>query len=261
MASVAERLRRKLRTMVTSAPAGPPPPTVPAFEPGGELASIHQSRAAVAAMFLRGPGIEIGALHQPLTIPAGATARYVDRMATADLRGHYGELAALPLVEVDIIDNGESLATVGNRSQDFVIANHFLEHCQDPFRTLQNHFRVLKPGGVLFMAVPDKRWSFDADRPCTPVDHLMRDYLEGPAWSKRAHFEEWSRLVNKRTDEAVVAEEVRHLINIDYSIHFHVWGAPELLDFITALRQFISFELEIFLRNGPETVFVLRKTA
>lgn len=236
-------------------------PVVPAFEPGGELASIHRAREAIAAMFLRGAGIEIGALHQPLRVPPAATVKYVDRMSAADLARQYADLAGVTLVETDIIDDGETLATIGDATQDFVIANHFLEHCQNPFRTLQNLFRVLKAGGVLYMAVPDQRFTFDADRPCTTIAHLLRDYTEGPEGSKLSHFEEWSRLVNKRTDEALVDEEVRHLVNINYSIHFHVWGAAELLEFIAALRRFVSFELEIFLRNGPESVFVLRRTA
>jgi predicted SAM-dependent methyltransferase len=255
-----QALRSRLRQMAAGV-TGPAIPNVPAFHPGGSLETIHQCREAVAAMFLHGAGIEIGALHQPLKAPADATVKYVDRMTAADLRHHYADLGALPLVEIDIVDNGETLATIPDATLDFVVANHFLEHCQNPFLTLQNHFRVMKAGGVLFMAVPDKRWSFDAARPCTTVEHVMRDYTDGPAWSKQGHFEEWSRLVNKRTDEALVREEVRHLINIDYSIHFHVWGHAELLAFIAALRQFVSFEMELFLRNGPETVFVLRKSA
>jgi SAM-dependent methyltransferase len=162
-------------------------------------------------------------------------------------------------VEIDIVDNGETLATVPDGSQQFVVANHFLEHCQNPFGTLQNIFRALAPGGILFMAVPDKRYSFDSDRPCTTLEHLRRDYIEGPAWSKRAHFEEWTRLVNKRTDEAVVEEEIRHLMNIDYSIHFHVWGATELLAFLIAAGDYVACEREMFLRNGPESIFVLRR--
>jgi Methyltransferase domain len=254
-------LRQRLRQIATGVTASPAVPAVSSFQPGGGLDTIHHSREAVAAIFLRGAGIEIGALHQPLKAPPDATVKYVDRMTAADLRTQYPDLGALPLVEIDIVDNGETLATIRDATQDFVVANHFLEHCQNPFLTLQNHFRVMKAGGVLFMAVPDKRWSFDSARPCTTVEHLMRDYTEGPAWSKHGHFEEWSRLVNKRTDEALVDEEVRHLINIDYSIHFHVWGHAELLAFIAALRQFVSFEMEMFLRNGPESLFVLRKSA
>ena len=219
-------LRSRLRTMVNSVTA-PGAPAMGTCDPSGStLDAIQRTREVVAATFLRGDGLEIGALHLPLKTPADAIVKYVDRMTTADLRKHYPELAQLPLVDTTVVDNGETLGTVADASQDFVIANHFLEHCQNPIRTLQNLFRVVRIGGVLYMAVPDKRWTFDHDRPCTTIDHLLRDYRDGPEWSKRGHFEEWTRLVNKRTDEAIVAQETQHLLNIDYSIHFHVWGAP-----------------------------------
>lgn len=222
------------------------------------MGSVHQTRKTIASIFLRGDGIEIGALHQPLSVPPVARVRYVDRMPVPELRRQYEELASLPLVDVDIIDNGEQLTTIGADTQDFVIANHFIEHCQNPVQTLQNLFRVLKTGGVLYCAVPDKRYTFDVDRPCTPLEHVMRDFSEGPAWSKRQHFEEWTRLVNKRTDEAEIEKEVLHLLSIDYSIHFHVWSATELLELVVAVQRMIRFELELFLRNGFENLLILR---
>ena len=33
-------------------------------------------------------------------------------------------------VNVDIIDDGEKLNKIEDNSQDFIIANHFIEHCQ-----------------------------------------------------------------------------------------------------------------------------------
>ena len=186
--------------------------TPPALDPGGSLAKVHETRELVAATYLRGEGIEIGALHQPLRVPASARVKYVDRMTAADLRRQYEELAGFMLVETDIIDDGERLTTIGNETQDFVIANHFIEHCQNPILTFQNLLRVIRPGGVLYLAVPDKRFTFDVDRPCTTIEHVMRDFTEGPEWSRRQHFEEWTRLVNKYTDEAQVAAEVTHLM-------------------------------------------------
>jgi len=231
------------------------------LDPGGSPDSLHRNRESIAATFLRGDGIEIGALHQPLRVPKAARVKYVDRMTASDLRRQYPELAASPLVHIDIIDDGERLASVAAGTQDFVIANHFIEHCQNPVLTLQNLFRVLKPGGVLYLAVPDKRFTFDVDRPCTTAEHVMLDYTEGPERSRLEHFEEWSRLVNKRVGEAQIAEEVRRLIDMDYSIHFHVWGAAELLELIVAIQQVVRFEVELFLRNGMESILILRKPA
>jgi predicted SAM-dependent methyltransferase len=228
------------------------------FQTGGSPEAVHETRRAIAHMFLRGDGIEIGALHRPLQVPPCARVKYVDRMPAADLRKHYAELAHEDLVEADIIDNGEQLETIGDSTEDFVIANHFIEHCQNPIQALQNHFRVLKPGGVLYLAVPDKRFTFDVDRPCTTIEHILRDYREGPDWSKRQHFEEWSRLVNKF--QGIDADKgTEYLLKIDYSIHFHVWGAAELLELITTAQRFVTFEVELFLRNGFESVLILRK--
>jgi predicted SAM-dependent methyltransferase len=260
----AQRLQRRLATLVRHrfhAARRDSTPGAPAFEPGGSPESIHHTREVVAAIFLRGDGIEIGALHQPLRVPASARVKYVDRMTVPDLRRQYEELAHEPLVDIDIIDNGEQLTTIAGDTQDFVIANHFIEHCQNPIQTFQNLFRVLKPGGILYVAVPDKRFTFDADRPSTTVEHIMRDFTDGPEWSKRQHFEEWSRLVNKRGGEAQVAAEVEHLLTIDYSIHFHVWRAADLLEFMVAVQRVVPFEVELFLRNGFETILILRKTS
>jgi SAM-dependent methyltransferase len=208
---------------------------------------------------VHGDGIEIGALHQPLVVPDTARVKYVDRMKVAELRQQYPELVNTSLVEADIVDDAETLATISDATQDFVIANHFIEHCQDPLLTFQNLLRVLKTGGILFMAVPDKRFTFDVDRPCTTLDHVLRDFSEGPQWSKRQHYEEWTRLVNKQTDPSQANAETEHLIDMKYSIHFHVWSAPELLELVQAVRRIAQFELELFLRNGIESIVVLRK--
>lgn len=55
----------------------------------------NQPRTYLADRFLRGDGIEIGALHRPVPLPEGATVRYVDRLYTDDLRSEYNELHRL----------------------------------------------------------------------------------------------------------------------------------------------------------------------
>jgi SAM-dependent methyltransferase len=220
-------------------------------------------RRVVASNYLRGEGIEIGALNLPLEVPPAAKVRYVDRLPVAALRDHYPELNSVELVNPDILADGELLDGIADSSQDFVIANHFIEHCQNPFLALNNMFRVLKVGGVIYMAVPDKRYTFDVDRPVTPVEHVVRDYEEGPAWSKRQHFEEWARFVNKAGDESQVSARADELMGIDYSIHFHVWTQWEMFDLLAAAKKSLglSFDVELFLKNEHECVFVLRKEA
>lgn len=217
-------------------------------------------RRQIAERYLTGSGIEIGALHLPLEVPTNATVRYLDRMTATDLKKHYPELGDYELVEVDIIDDGETLLSIADSSIDFVIANHMIEHCQNPLGTIEHHLRVLKPGGILYMAVPDKRYTFDCDRPTTSLEHLIRD-AEGPEWSMKSHFEEWNILVNK-VPEDQVAVATQHLININYSIHFHVWTQVEFLELLLYCQNKLpfAFELELFQKNGMEFIVIISKT-
>ena len=218
------------------------PAPLPGWRPaaigeGPEAASGHGPglRERLAADYLRGEGLEIGPLHSPLGVPPGVGVRYVDRMPVTLLRRHYPELAGLPLVEIDVMDDGERLATVPDESQDFVVANHLLEHTGDPIGTLANWLRVLKPGGVIYLAVPDKRFTFDIEREPTAVEHMVEDFERGAENSRRQHFEEWARHV-ERVDDELVAERADILEQIDYSVHTHVFTGRTLIELLLAER-------------------------
>jgi SAM-dependent methyltransferase len=231
-----------------------------------------EARAEFAARFLFGAGLEIGPLHQPLPMPPQASPRYVDRMAVEDLRREYPELAEWELTPVDVIDDGERLATVEAGSQDFIVANHFLEHCEDPIGTIRTHLGKLKPGGILFYAVPDKRYTFDHRRPVTPLEHMVADHEQGPQRSRGEHYEEWARFVTDEVSAAVgtaeqarseewVTGRARELEEAAYSIHMHVWTQEEFLRLILDCRQRFeeAFDLEAAARRGIEFIVVLRK--
>jgi SAM-dependent methyltransferase len=221
------------------------------------------ARAEFAARYLQGAGLEIGPLHLPLKMPAHARPRYVDRMPVEKLREEYPELAGWDLTPVDVIDDGERLATIAEDSQDFVVANHFLEHCEDPIGTIETHLGKLKPGGILFYAVPDKRYTFDFRRPVVTLEHLVADYVEGPEGSRREHYEEWSRLVlvEEAEPEEQTLARARQLEGDGYSIHMHAWTQAEFLAMLLECRGRFggAFELEAAARQGIEFVVVLRK--
>jgi SAM-dependent methyltransferase len=236
-----------------------------------EVPAYLDVRKRFAAAYLRGDGLEIGALHQPLGLPSGARARYVDRMDVAELREQYPELAAQEMAAVDLVEDGETLPSIPASSQDFIIANHFLEHAENPIGTIETHLGKLRPGGVLFYALPDKRFSFDFRRPVTPVEHLFADYEQGPERSRAEHFEEWCRLVvdadgahredERPRPEDEVLRQARELEAREYSIHMHVWTQDEFLRLLLAMREHFdgAFDLEAMARTGLEFVVVLRK--
>jgi SAM-dependent methyltransferase len=209
--------------------------------------------------YLSGDGVEIGALADPLRVPPGARVAYLDRLSVDGLREQYPTLKSLALVPVDIVADGETLQGVADASKDFIIARHFLEHCQDPIGTLENFFRILKPGGVVYFSVPDKRYTFDCERPVTPLAHLFEDHQHGAERSRRAHFEEYVRFTGHPATEQQLHQLADDMMARDYSIHFHVWTQHEVLELLLALRPAIGFDIESFCKNRHEIICVLRK--
>ena len=224
---------------------------------------VGDARVELADLFLRGDGLEVGALHLAMVLPVGARARYVDRMSVVDLRAHYPELAGVDLAPVEVIDDGERLETIEPESVDFIVANHFLEHCEDPIRTIETHLGKLRPGGVLFYAVPDKRYTFDFRRPRTPLEHVIADHEHGAQRSRGEHYLEWARLVHEGTGPPEEPQAVAHARQLEaeaYSIHFHVWTQADLVRLMLHCHERLgSFEIEAVRRRGIENIVVLRK--
>ena len=202
------------------------------------------ARAGLANRYLRGSGIEIGALQVPTPLPPSCRVRYIDRMPLEQLLQHYPELSSLPVQAPDLIDDGETLEHIADASQDFVIANHFLEHCENPIQSIRNLLRVLRTGGILFMAVPDKRHTFDLQRPVTRYELLKETELGGYRPDREALFLEWSQAVS-RLGGAEASAQARELLAENYSIHFNVWTAATLLEFLLCAQKDFDLPMEI----------------
>jgi SAM-dependent methyltransferase len=221
-----------------------------------------QPQALLAWQYIRGEGIEVGAFNNPLRIPPSAQVTYVDRLTTEELRAEYPEMNDYEIVPVSIVADGESLEQLADASQDFIIANNFLEHCQDPIGTLRNFFRVVRPRGILFLVIPNRRSNIDVDRVETPIDHLIRDHEKGPEGSRWEHYMDWTRSILKIDEEGQARRKAEELIRADYSIHFHVFTEFEVLDLLCVLRRRygVAFFIEYIANNAyHETIVVARK--
>ena len=218
------------------------------------------SREALARIYLRGSGIEIGAFNNPLKVPSDVRVQYVDFKATEELLESHPDLSARQITKPDIVTDGETLTGVEDESQDFVVANHFLEHCEDPIGAIKNFLRVVKPNGIVFLAIPDKRFTFDFRRPTTSFEHLLRDHREGGEWSRFGHHEELHKFVLGITDE----QQIRRNMEEMGHTHYHVWTQVEMLDMVARLRSDLAFdfELELFLSHARfEGIVIIRKGA
>jgi predicted SAM-dependent methyltransferase len=150
---------------------------------------------------LSGDGIELGALNSSLDLSGNtrvARVRYVDRWDKAEVLHHFPELQSdsSTIVETDVkCDFIRGLTAFDDRSVDFVIACHIIEHMPDPIFFLDVCWRLLRPGGILFLAVPDKTYlTFDAKRSLTPLKHLTEDHAKQVREVEDHHIEEFLRL-------------------------------------------------------------------
>ncbi len=68
--------------------------------------------------------------------------------------GRFGSQILRPSA-ADVCASGDAMPMFADGSMDFVVARHNLEHYVDVVKTLQEWWRVLKPGGTLVLVLPD----------------------------------------------------------------------------------------------------------
>jgi SAM-dependent methyltransferase len=187
---------------------------------------------------LAGSGVEIGPGHHPFPVAfPGVTVAYLDRWKPEENQNLFPELGPEAVFSApDYVCNLdlEGLKPLADTSQDFVIASHVLEHVAEPIGLIDEMHRVLKPGGVALVLLPDRRRTFDRRRRPTQLEHLVaefeagvtevdddhiRDFLEGVGGPDFDGFERGS--AGER--QAILDRHRRR------SIHVHCWAEHEFL--------------------------------
>lgn len=129
-------------------------------------------------------GVEIGPYDRPM-FPRSEYPRveYADVFNTEELRRR---AASNPrrnveaVVTVDHVLLGKKLSeTIAPDSLDFVFCSHVLEHVPDLIGELKGIERILRSGGLLLCAYPDRRFTFDIDRAPTSIATLRARHAAG----------------------------------------------------------------------------------
>ena len=130
-------------------------------------------------------GLEIGPLNKPLVrnedVQEGGEIFYLDHLPTCELKEKYKDDLSIDvnqIVPVDFVCTDGNIvgATAGNLF-DYVIASHVIEHAPNLLQFLKDIQTILKPGGQVFLVVPDKRFTFDFNRPLTTFGTALENLL------------------------------------------------------------------------------------
>lgn len=204
-------------------------------------------------------GTEIGAGASP--VPGLDPAPiYVDCFkafgAAPNRADYYGHACALPFHD---------------HSLDYVLASHVLEHVANPVAALAEWYRVVRPGGLLYLVVPDRRFTWDQPRPLTSVDHLLADYVGGTTAHDPTHIDDfafgidWSRFDPATPPEDIPARRAEFARGLretiargeDINIHFHTFEPANLREFLLRLTAWpvcrFRWELVDFAEGFPQT--------
>ena len=136
-------------------------------------------------------GIEVAPWHNPIVPPDTGYEVVVldvfDRtvlIERAEADPAIGKALATNISEVDLVGSACEVAELararfGDEAQfDFVVSSHNFEHLPDPVRFLRGCEALLAPGGVVAMAVPDKRACFDFFRPHSSSGEILQAFHE-----------------------------------------------------------------------------------
>lgn len=150
----------------------------------GGFQETERVQLLTEGLSLNGTGLEIAPFYRP-TLKKGQYHIYYTDYTTATelIRKHQhvpiAQQIAAETVEIDFIWHpGYDLIKCARGMQfDYVIASHVIEHVPNVIGWLSQLLSVLKVGGVLSLAVPDKHYTFDAYRSETEVSQMIDAWL------------------------------------------------------------------------------------
>lgn len=139
-------------------------------------------RKRLAALFLRGRGVEIGAGLDPVIHSGITDLTFVDKRRHAELQKLFGRP-----VRYAVVTFSQALA---REPVDFVMAHHVVEHCPNPIRQISDWLLLLKETGRIFFSIPSDQNSGESGRIPVSISHLLHDYLfdrEGDDFESKQH--------------------------------------------------------------------------
>jgi len=212
----------------------------------------RKRRAATHPLFLagkafalcRGTGIEIGALHRRL--PLLANVFYLDLRATSALLDRYNKDRNVDHIgQVQLITTGSRYPFLDSDALDFVASSHVIEHTVNPSRQIEEWLRIVRPGGIIYIIAPDKRYCFDRRREATSLEHFIDEYQSDTDSVSMDHYRDFiinthgEDGINHNTSDAYIAAQHATQANI----HVHTFTEKSFREFLDHFAPVLGYDV------------------
>ncbi|KAB2772448.1 methyltransferase domain-containing protein [Brucella anthropi] len=211
-------------------------------------------------------GLEIGPHNQPMVSKDEGDILYMDFMSRDE---HIKSAPNVPYIEeipeTDIIiKDNNYISYIGDRRFDYIIANHVGEHAPDFIGFLNMLSSMLNANGIVFLALPDKKFTFDKFRQNTTLSHVVSDYLCGPQTSIKEHMLEDLLFYDRSfvgapqdLESRLSKHAIERKLNTvpHYGLHCHVFQSETIVDsLLVPLTHtgFIDLDVLEFYEARPE---------
>lgn len=176
-----------------------------------------------------GLGLEIGPSHNPMAPKkAGYNVHVLDHATAEELKIKYtGHNVNLDNIEeVDFVWRGEPLSELIGREHcyDWIVASHVIEHVTDFVGFLRQCEKLLAPGGVISLVVPDKRYCFDYYRWPSNTGDTLQAYTDNcvrhPSGAVFDHFANASKMGERITWGDHDSGDIKMVHTLDEAEHY-----------------------------------------
>jgi SAM-dependent methyltransferase len=139
----------------------------------------------------------------------------------------------------NIFCDGSDLSSLADRSYEFILSSHNLEHFANPVKALKGWQRITTQDGALILVLPHYRRTFDHRREPTPVSHMLADFEKDTGEDDLTHLPEILEKHDLSMDlPAGTPEAFRERSLANYTnrcLHHHVFDETNSRELLTSV--------------------------
>jgi SAM-dependent methyltransferase len=157
----------------------------------------------------------------------------------------------------EYIGEATSMGVLASNVYDFILSSHMLEHTANPIGALKEWKRLLRSEGTLVLILPNKKYTFDHQRPATTLEHLVSDFELNVQENDLTHLPEILMLHDFHRDPDApdpVSFKFRGLHNLENRcLHHHVFDAQLARDIV----EYVGLKFDSVEECSPHHIVLL----